>query len=217
VLLVELAPLIQEVGLVPPPQKNEFVESLRETIMAIVIARRKRYLEAFAKRFRDPQRDLFQYVSDLFGGRFCYFKKADMRVGADLLSKYASMHSSASLRNIPQGNRYACKNLNLIGQQIFLDGRCSEIQHMPVIEWLNIEHSVAEESHPLYQMRWYTEEGGLFDQMFPEEIYKKNWQKSCVRKKIHAHIVENICEHNKGEADRLTAAQQSQRAKNMQD
>lgn len=198
VLLVELAPLIQEVGLVPPPQKNEFVESPKETTMAIVVARRKRYLEAFTRRFRDPQRDLFQYVPDLFGERFCYFKKGDMGTGADLLSKYASMHSSTSLRNITQKNKYSCKNLHLIGQQIFLDGRCSEIQHMPIIEWLNIEHSTAEEGHSLYQMRWYTEPGGLFDQLFPFQIYGKNWNKDKkVREIIEAHIKEEIEKRNR--------------------
>ncbi len=162
-------------------------------VQAIVQARAKDYMSAFARRFRDPQAHLFESVPDMYGLRFTYLDKKMMKRGvAYLAARAAIIQSDGSVKNVQIANRHSHRKLCIQSQYLYLDGRRREVQHMPAKNLYNIEYSLGPENHSLYHLRWYTDcqYPGLFFHLFPPEIYGINWSDPVIRQEMEAHVKE---------------------------
>lgn len=162
-------------------------------MQAIVEARQKDHLSAFARRFREPQAMLFESVSDMYGIRFAYFDKERMRATIKFLALRAALiQSDGSAKNVPPANRHSYKRLCIQSQYLYLNGKRREIQHMPARNLYSIEYSTGPENHDLYQKRWYTDPDhpGLFHHLFPLEIFGIDWNDPIIRKRMEDHIKE---------------------------
>lgn len=164
-----------------------------DRIHAIVQARQKDYMSAFARRFREPQAKLFESVPDMYGMRFTYLDKAMLKKGiAYLAARAALIQSDGLVRKVQLENRHSHKKLCIRSQYLYLDGRRREVQHMPAKNLYNIEYSLGPENHDLYHMRWYTdsEQPGLFYHLFPPEIYGIDWSDPTIRRAMEEYIKE---------------------------
>lgn len=165
-------------------------------IKAIVQARRKTPFEGFAKRFREPQSELWPDVPDMFGIRLVYLTKEDMVAGINLGKLRAIWNNNPEIRYCHTTNKYSQKKMRIKKQRILVNGRQSEIQHVRLEDWLNIEYSVAPENHERYHLRWYTDEEGMFMHILPPCLYGKDWASESVRSVLSQHLIEKTRENN---------------------
>lgn len=178
-------------ALVTKRQKSRIKNDL---IYAVIQARQKSCFEAFAKRFRNQQGQ-FSFPADLFGFRIACFSKKEMDMWADFFN-LITIHKRRRVRAVAQRNKNAARKLRLFSHPIFLSGQTRELQYIHIRDLMNILLSTREENHTLYHLRWYGEKDGLFEQMWPYDIYQINWQNAVVHCRCEQHIIGAVAARN---------------------
>lgn len=172
------------------------LHSHKQKIEAIVQARKKDHMEAFARRFRDPQIEMMTDVPDMHGVRFAYFSNRYLDRGTAFIAQN-QVHHDCRVRRIHIANKHASKNIKLKSQNVYLNGTVREIQHVLARDLVNILHSSCSENHALYHLRWYTEKEGLFSQLFPKQLYGIDWEDPDIRMACQKHIIDRIVRENR--------------------
>ncbi len=168
-----------------------------QKINAIVQARRKSLFEAFAKRFRDLQSPIWPDVPDLFGIRLIYYTNyRAMKNGLDTVSRRAIWNNNPAVRYCHTTNKHSQKKMRIKNQRVFVSGRQSEIQHIRLEDWANIEYSSAPENHARYHLRWFSDQHGIFMNMFPPALYGVDWTSDAVFQSLDQHVVRQVKERN---------------------
>lgn len=165
------------------------------TIDAAIQARTKSHLEAFARRFRDPQIEIITNIPDMHGLRFAYKDLNQLNLGVNLIA-LKQIHRDYCVRRIHRTNKHCSKNIDIVSQNVFFGGKELEIQHTRLHDLINIHHSSGSENHALYHLRWYTEKGGLFSELFPKELYGIDWESDEVREACKKHVISGINREN---------------------
>lgn len=167
----------------------------KDLIYAVIQTRQKGCFEAFAKRFRGTQGQ-FSFPSDLFGFRIACFSKREMEIWSEFFN-LITFHKRRGVRKVALRNRNAARKLRLFSHPIFLSGKTRELQYIHLKDLMNVLHSTREENHTLYHLRWYSEKDGLFEQLWPTELYGVNWQDAGIRERCERHVCEAVAVRNR--------------------
>lgn len=107
-----------------------------------------------------------------------------------------TIHKRRRVRVVAQRNKNAARKLRLFSHPIFLSGQTRELQYVHIKDLINILHSTREENHTLYHLRWYREKNGLFEQMWPYELYGVDWQNALLRGRCESHVCKTVSARN---------------------
>ncbi|TAL19732.1 hypothetical protein EPN90_02560 [Patescibacteria group bacterium] len=167
-----------------------------QPVRALLVVRRKGIMQTIAKMFLQGFSNPLS-VPDRRGVRFAFRNREEFEAGVEHVWKRLSTNGTAqkrhrALSDLPI-NPYAAPNL-VMGKDMAKYGEYweIEIQYLLATQHVDLLYSTGEENSLLYHRRQYSVERGLFQQIFPPELYGVDWSSPEVQAALDRSVVKSL-------------------------
>ena len=171
-----------------------------ELLPVFIQVRRKGFLQTLGKMrvvSTHKEKPSFDLVQDRRGLCIAMRTAEELKAAADYLQKAIPFNEALGsmwkqYREGTGDNPHSASAFTSISFFRLLAGRRYQLQFRLGLQHLDLLYSRGPENHTLYHLRQYTAPGGLFDWLFPPEIYGIRWNDPAIFEGLVHHVLASL-------------------------